>query len=98
MKIFWAFARQYFHSSAIYRFDFWLRVSSTFILMYGTRWLWIALYTQRPGAFGITMSQMVTYIVMSVAITNLFFTGPPYYMAQQVRTGAIDGDLLKPID
>jgi ABC-2 type transport system permease protein len=41
---------------------------------------------------------MVTYTMMSMAIRNLFFTGPPYYMARQVRTGAIDGDLLKPID
>jgi viologen exporter family transport system permease protein len=98
MKIFWSFARQHFHSTAIYRFDFWLRVSSILILMYGTRWLWIALYNQRPGAFGVSLSQMVTYMVMSVAITNLFFTGPPYYMAGQVRTGAIDGDLLKPMD
>lgn len=98
MKLFWSFARQNFHSSAIYRFDFWLRVSSLLILMYGTHSLWAALYAQRPGAFGVSLPQMVTYIVLSVAITNLFFTGPPYYMAQQVRTGAIDGDLLKPID
>lgn len=98
MKLFWAFARQYFHSAALYRFDFWLRVSSILILMYGARWLWITLYTQRPGAFGVSLGQMVTYTVMSMAITNLFFTGPPYYMAGQVRSGAIDGDLLKPMD
>lgn len=98
MKVFWAFARQYFHATAIYRFDFWLRVSSIFILMYGTRWLWITLYTQRPGAFGVSLQQMVTYAVLSMAIQNLFFTGPPYYMAQQVRTGGIDMDLLKPLD
>jgi len=98
MKIFWAFARQHFHSTAIYRFDFWMRVSSIFILMYGTRWLWITLYSQRPGAFGVSLGQMVTYTVLSMAITNLFFTGPPYYMAGQVRSGAIDGDLLKPMD
>jgi len=66
--------------------------------MYGTRWLWITLYTQRPGAFGVTLQQMVTYGVLSMAVQNLFFTGPPYYMAQQVRSGAIDGDLLKPLD
>ena len=98
MKIFWAFARQHFQATAIYRFDFWLRVSSILILMYGTRWLWITLYTQRPGAFGVTLQQMVTYGVLSMAVQNLFFTGPPYYMAQQVRSGAIDGDLLKPLD
>ena len=98
MKIFWAFARQHFHALAVYRFDFFLRASSTVILMYGIRWLWVTLYTQRPGAFGVSLQQMVTYGVLSMAILNLFFTGPPYYMAQQVRTGAIDLDLLKPWD
>jgi ABC-2 type transport system permease protein len=98
MKIFWSFARQHFHALAVYRFDFLLRASSTVILMYGMRWLWITLYTERPGAFGVSLQQMVTYGVLSMAIINLFFTGPPYYIAHQVRTGAIDLDLLKPCD
>lgn len=98
MKIFWAFARQNFHAVATYRFDFVLRASSIVILMYGIRWLWVTLYTQRPGAFGVSSQQMVTYGVLSMAILNLFFTGPPYYMARQVRSGAIDLDLLKPLD
>ena len=98
MKTFWAFARQNFHAAAIYRFDFILWTTANLVLMYGIRWVWITLYTQRPGAFGVTLGQMVTYGVLSMAIENLFYTGPQYYMAQQVRTGAIDGDLLKPLD
>jgi len=98
MKLFWSFARQNFHALAAYRFDFLLRASSIIILMYGTRWLWVTLYTQRPGAFGVSLQQMVTYGVLSMAIQNLFYTDPPYYMARQVRTGAIDLDLLKPLD
>ena len=98
MKTFWAFTRQHFHATAIYRLDFWLRVASTPILMYGMRWLWITLYTQRPGAFGVSLQQMVTYAVLAMAIENLFYTGPQFYMARQVSSGAIDGDLLKPLD
>jgi len=66
--------------------------------MYGMRWVWTTLYTQRPGAFGVSLQQMVTYGVLSMAIENLFYTGPQYYMARQVRSGAIDVDLLKPLD
>jgi len=98
MKTFLAFARLHFHATAIYRFDFWLRATSILVLMYSIRWVWITLYTQRPGAFGVTLQQMVTYGVLSMAIQNLFYTGPQYYMAQQVRSGAIDVDLLKPLD
>ena len=64
MKIFWSFARQNFHALATYRFDFFLRASSIIILMYGIRWLWITLYTQRPGAFGLSLQQMVTYALL----------------------------------
>ena len=98
MKLFWSFARQNFHAVAAYRFDFFLRASSIVILMYAIRWLWIALYTQRPSAFGVSLQQMVTYGVLSMAIQNLFYTDPAYYMARQMRTGAIDLDLLKPMD
>jgi len=98
MKTFWAFARQNFHATAVYRLDFWLRVASTPILMYGTRWVWTTLYTQHPGAFAISLQQMVTYAVLAMAIENLFYTGPLYYIAQQVKSGAIDVDLLKPLD
>ena len=99
MKLFWAFARQSFQTSAIYRFDFWLRVSTIPILMYSIRWVWMALYEQRPNAFGVSLEQMVTYGVLSMAIENLFYSfGVQYYMSQQVRSGAIDVDLLKPLD
>ena len=37
MKVFWAFARQSFQTTMIYRFDFWLRVSTIFMLMYSIR-------------------------------------------------------------
>lgn len=83
----------------IYRFDFWLRVSTILLLMYSTRWLWTALYTQRPGAFGVTLEQMVTYGVLSMAIQNLFYAfGVQYYISRQVRSGSIDVDLMKPLD
>jgi ABC-2 type transport system permease protein len=99
VKVFWAFARQSFQTTLIYRFDFWLRVSTILLLMYSIRWVWIALYAQRPGAFGVSLEQMVTYGVLSMAVENLFYSfGVHYYISRQVRTGAIDGDLLKPLD
>jgi ABC-2 type transport system permease protein len=99
MKLFWAFARQSFQTIAIYRFDFWLRVSTILLLMYSIRWVWIALYAQRPEAFGVSLEQMVTYGVLSMAVQNLFYSfGVHYYISRQVRSGAMDLDLLKPLD
>jgi ABC-2 type transport system permease protein len=98
VKIIRAFARQYFHSISIYRFDFWLRAASILPLMYAIRWLWIALYSQHPGAFDSSLNQMVSYGVLAIAVQSIFYTDPHYYMARQARSGAIDGDLMKPLD
>lgn len=98
MKLFWAFARQAFHNSAIYRFEFWLRLFSIYILMYCIYWVWKTLYTQIPGAFGVSLEQMVTYGILGMALEIFLDVGPEWYMGQQVRTGAIDTDLMKPLD
>lgn len=98
MKIFWAFARQTFHSAAIYRFEFWMRLFWLYMLMYSIYWVWKTLYTQSPGAFGVSLQQMVTYGILGMALEIFLDVGPEWYMASQVRTGAIDTDLMKPLD
>ena len=98
MKVFWAFTRQAFHNSAVYRFEFWLRLFSIYILMYCIYWVWKTLYTQTPDAFGVSLEQMVTYGILGMALEIFLDVGPEWYIAQQVRTGAIDTDLMKPLD
>jgi len=98
MKIFWSFTRQAFHNTVIYRFEFWLRLVSAFLWMYSIQWVWRTLYTQRPGAFGVSLEQMVTYGVLGMVLETFLDVGPEWYMATQVRSGAIDTDLMKPLD
>jgi ABC-2 type transport system permease protein len=98
--LFLSFARQTFHSTAIYSFDFWLRVFSTFVMMYTAHWLWRVLYTQRPNAFGINIEQMITYGVLAMLLEMALRPGNwvQYYMMEKVRTGQIAMDLIKPLD
>ncbi len=98
MKIFWSFARQAFHNAAVYRFEFWMRFVSIFLTMYSIHWVWRTLYTQRPGAFGVSLEQMVTYGLLGMALEAFLDVGPEWYIAMQVRSGAIDTDLMKPLD
>jgi ABC-2 type transport system permease protein len=100
MKLFWSFTRQSFHSTAVYRFEFWMQLVTVFLMMYSVRWIWSTLYTQSPGAFGVSLSQMVTYGILGMAFETIFNPGrgPQTYMASQVKTGAIDLDLMKPLD
>jgi ABC-2 type transport system permease protein len=98
MKIFWAFTRQAFQFISAYRFNFFMELILAILRMYGIYWVWRALYTQRPGAFGVSLEQMVTYGVMGMALELFIWSRPQWYMANQVKSGAIDTDLMKPMD
>jgi ABC-2 type transport system permease protein len=98
MKIFWSFARQAFQFVAAYRFDFFAEIFLILLRMYSIYWVWRILYTQRPEAFGIDMGQMITYGVLGMALEIFMWSRPQHYMARQVKSGAIDTDLMKPLD
>lgn len=98
MKIFWAFARQAFQFISAYRFNFFMEFILVLLRMYGIYWVWRVLYTQRPGAFGVDLDQMVTYGVMGMVLELFIWSRPQWYMANQVKSGAIDTDLMKPMD
>lgn len=100
MRLFWSFARQAFHSTAIYRFEFWLRVVNNLVWMFSSYWLWRVLYTQKAGAFGISLDQMVSYAlvasILSIILRPSGFVS--YQIAQKVKNGEIVIDILKPLD
>ena len=98
MKIFWSFTRQAFQFVSVYRFNFFAGAGLVFLRMYAIYWVWRILYTQRPGAFGVNLEQMVTYGVLGMALETFVWSRPQNYMARQVKSGAIDTDLMKPID
>jgi ABC-2 type transport system permease protein len=98
VKIFWSFTRQAFQFISAYRFNFFMEFILTILRMYGIYWVWRILYTQKPGAFGVSLEQMVTYGVMGMVLELFIWSRPQWYMANQVKSGAIDTDLMKPLD
>lgn len=103
MKIFLASLRMEKRSTGIYRVDFLLKVLYSVIAMYGVRSLWAALYAQDPPIVGRPLPSMITYAMLAVALDIIFYpsalsTAPQNYISQQVRTGRIDTDLLRPVD
>ncbi|WP_144936209.1 ABC-2 family transporter protein [Paenibacillus sp. 32O-W] len=100
MSIFWSFTRQSFHNTAIYRFEYWLQLVSAFLMMYSVYWIWNILYSEHPGAFGVSLNQMATYGVLGMALEAIFNPGqgPQMYISSQIKSGSIDTDLIKPLD
>ena len=100
LRLLTSFVRTSFRNSAIYRFDFWINNLSIFIMMYAMNSLWSILYQQSPEAFGLTRDQMCTYGVLGILLLPIIGTPGAIrlYIAQQVRMGTLELDLLKPLD
>jgi ABC-2 type transport system permease protein len=100
MKLFFGFARQAFVASAMYRLEFWMDLMGNFVRMYGAYWLWTTLYLVSPQLFTTSLEQMLTYAMLAQSLdvilsaTNL----PRYYISRQMHDGAIQMDLLRPLD
>lgn len=103
MRTFAAFLRMERRSTGLYRIDFLLKILYGIIAMYGVRSLWIALYNQNLEMVGRSLPSMITYAMLAVALDIVFYpsalsTAPQNYIAQQVRSGRIDTDLLRPME
>lgn len=100
MRVIWAFIRAAFHNSFIYRLDFWVRLISSVIMMYATYSLWDILYAQNPDAFGMSREQMTTYGVLGMMLAPLLDSAAfvQFYIGEQVRSGVLELDLMKPLN
>jgi ABC-2 type transport system permease protein len=100
VKLFLGFARQAFTASAMYRFEFWMQLVGNLISMYGVYWLWNTLYLQSPGYFSTSLEQMLTYAMLAMILDVILRPAnlPRYYINDAMRTGAIQMDLLRPLD
>lgn len=96
-----AFAKLEFHNASIYRISFWLRFIFVFILMYSMGYVWRALYAANPAQMGVGLYEIITYTILGIALDSVFAMGaggPQQYIMDQVRKGAIELDILKPMD
>lgn len=100
MKILHAFIRAAFHNAWIYRLDFWLITPGLFIMMYASYSIWSILYQQSPHAFGMDLERMTTYGVLGILLIPVMRSAMriQYYIAEQVRLGTLELDLMKPLD
>lgn len=102
MRVFAAFFKTERHLAGVYRVDFLLKAAYSLIAMYGVRSLWVVLYAQDASIVGRPLDSMITYAMLAVALDIIFYpsalsTAPQNYISDQVRSGRIDTDLLRPM-
>jgi len=95
-----AFLKNEFYNLSIYKTSFWFNFVFTFLMMYTVGYVWRALYATNPNVSDVPLPQMITYAVLGIALEAVLHphNGPQIYMMEQVRKGAIELDILKPID
>jgi ABC-2 type transport system permease protein len=69
-------------------------------MMYASYSLWTILYGQIPDAFGMDLETMTTYGVLGMLLISFVDAASDvsYYIAEQVRLGTLELDLMKPLD
>ena len=94
-----AFARAEFYNASVYRMSFWLSFVYTFLMMYSVGHVWRVLYEINPERVGVGLQEMTTYAVLGIALVAVMHReGPQFYIMEQVRTGRIELDILKPMN
>lgn len=61
-------------------------------------YIWVAVYSDKTELNGITLNQMITYVILSRILFMGISWGVNQWMAQQIQTGAISMELLRPVD
>ncbi len=99
-RVFLAFLRNEFYGVSAYKASFWMSAVYTFLMMYSVGYVWRALYASGAGRMDVGLPAMISYAVLGVALEAVMHPhqGPQRYIAEQVRKGTIEMDMLKPVD
>lgn len=87
----------HFKEYSIYKSNFYLFTLNRIVEVLVYIFVWQAIYNQTGNAGGFTISQMVTYYILVVALGPIILWGINEDMAHSIRNGRINKELLNPI-
>lgn len=86
-------------SNLIYRWNFLLRVAVSFVPLLGSVFLWNAVFAGKPAFAGYTFNSMVAYFIALIILDTLTVPNEDdFQIAEDIREGAINAMLLKPLE
>ncbi|MCB1150706.1 ABC-2 family transporter protein [bacterium] len=100
LGLYWNFARLAFLKFLAYRLRYYTGVVSYTVFVAGNAFLYSALYHSRPEAEpvigGLTLAQMVGYVILSWVGRSFYFNNIDRTLAHQIVQGEIAMELIKP--
>jgi ABC-2 type transport system permease protein len=97
LKSIFALAKMHFNQYSIYKSNFYLWTLNRVIEVMVYIFVWQAIYNQTGDAGGFTISQLVTYYILTATLRPFALWGLNEDIAYSIRTGKINKELLNPI-
>lgn len=98
MSAYWEIAKKHFKMHWTYRSNFYMSIIGNALYFFIMINVWQALYKTNELVNGITLTQMITYTIITDLISSFAGSNIAYTIASQVKDGTIGNELAKPID
>lgn len=102
MRKYFEYIRNAFKADLAYRVDYFVSLAFAFVALFIQLYLWRALLGQSGQASTdmgvITLSEMTTYVLVSVVISTLVDSNVISNISGVIRSGQISMDLIKPMN
>lgn len=98
MKAYFFVAKIRIQTALAYRFNVISTILIQCLIMYAMSCFWIAAYNGTEAVSGVSQRDMLTYTTISVIMGNLLTMGVQNRIADNVRSGSVALDMLKPVN
>lgn len=96
MMVYLSQARNAFNSIVYYKHNTFFRILRSVLVIFPQVFLWKALYAGRESMVGITLEEMITYIVLSRFVNIASNVGGASEIESKMKSGEIGIDFLRP--
>lgn len=98
MRKYWIVARNTLQASAEYRANWWISIASFILPVVGLMYLWKAVFGETGRIAGYTLSEIITYYILSRFIMQVIPQTVWREIGDNIRTGELNMFLLRPLN
>jgi len=91
------FAKRAFEREGTYRFQVFTKIGAVALRVFLLSTLWTNLYRANGAQAGISLNQMVTYVVIALLLDIVYGVNGAYVVREKIREGSIAIDFMRPI-
>ena len=97
MRVYLQFASKAFRQRFAYRANTWLNMLTAILGLFVQLSIWKALYHNRNVVNGISLLDMMTFVIVGMAVSALTYSRVGNTLANKVVDGSIAGDFIRPV-